>query len=308
MKKLVYFALTTLPFLANSVYAQIPNGGFETWNSMGAYENPASWATMNNTTATYSLFTATKATPGSPGSSYMKLTSKTINGSVVPGVAVCGKLDTLTKQPISGVPYTQRSATFGGKWQHMIFGSSQGSVMVMLTKWNATQSKRDTIASAAQTLAGMAMSWSNFSMNLAYVDSLRYPDSCLIVLRASGSAPTNNDYLWVDNLAFTGTVAVYQPPVTTGIHDHSATDAIRFNVFPNPAKDVITINLSTVLNSNTKIQITDITGKVVREIIPTPEAAALNSLTIETDGLEKGIYTLTIKSGNSIGSSKLLIE
>ena len=306
MKKILRFALIALPFLANSIYAQIPNGGFETWNSMGAYENPASWATMNNTTSTFSLFTATKATPGSPGSAYLKLTSKTINGSVVPGVAVCGKLDTITKQPISGVPYTQRSATFGGKWQHMIFGSSQGSVKVLLTKWNTTLNKRDTIASAGQTLAGMAMSWANFSMNLTYNDSLNYPDSSIIVLRSSGANPTNNDYLWVDNLAFSGTVAVYQPPVTTGIHDHSGSEAISFNIFPNPAKDYITINLTSAMtNNNITVHITDIAGKEVRKLVFT---TGMNSLSVKIEGLEKGIYALTIRSDNSTGTSRLLIE
>ena len=305
MKKILYFALIT--FFANSVYAQIPNGGFETWNSMGAYENPANWATMNNTTSTFSLFTATKATPGSPGSSYLKLTSKTINGSVVPGIAVCGKLDTMTKQPISGVPYILRSATFSGKWQHMSFGSSQGSVMVMLTKWNAAQSKRDTVAYGGQTLAGMAMSWANFSMGLTYTDSLNYPDSCMIVLRASGANPTNNDYLWVDNLAFSGTVAIYQPPITTGLHGHSA-EGIKFNVFPNPTHDMVTVNFSTAINNAISVQITDITGKVVIEFMSSPVATGKSSLTVKTNHLEKGIYSLTVKSNNSFSSTKLIIE
>ncbi|MES2678965.1 MAG: hypothetical protein V4635_03730, partial [Bacteroidota bacterium] len=180
MKIKLRFTCLILLLSAGSFFAQIPNGGFENWTSMGSYDVPDNWKTMNFSTAYYALFTASKGTPGNPGSAYLQLTSKTINGSVVPGIAVLGKLDTLTKKPVAGVPFTQRPASFGGKWQHMIFGTSQGSVMAMLTKWNATQNKRDTIAFGSQTLVGMAMSWANFSQSLTYKDSLNYPDSCMI--------------------------------------------------------------------------------------------------------------------------------
>lgn len=198
MKKII----TIVAALGMSVaaQAQIPNPGFENWTTVGSYEIPDNWGTMNHTTATYSVYTATKATPGSPGASYLKLTSKTTGTSVTNGIAVSGKLDTVNMLPKSGFAFTQRPASFSGKWQHMIYGSSQGSVKVITTKWNSMMNMRDTIAHAEQTLGGMVMNWANFSMNLMYMDSLNYPDSCIIVLQSSGSNPTNNDYLWVDNL------------------------------------------------------------------------------------------------------------
>lgn len=116
MKKTLSFIVLFL-LVINSAYSQIPNGGFENWTSMTTYDLPDGWATLNNKTAVQTMFTATKATPGNPGSSYMKLTSKTINGSVVPGIAVCGKMDTPTMQPKSGFAYNMGPANFTGKWQ-----------------------------------------------------------------------------------------------------------------------------------------------------------------------------------------------
>ena len=123
MKKQLFTILLGV-LAASTAIAQVPNNGFETWTSMGSYENPAQWGTMNNTTAPLGIFTAQKGTPGSVGASYLKLTSKTFSSTVVPGIAVSGVLDSMTMMPKSGFAYNQRPASFTGKWQHMIYGSS----------------------------------------------------------------------------------------------------------------------------------------------------------------------------------------
>lgn len=309
MIKILQFCALTLASLTN-LTAQIPNAGFETWTSMGTYENPLGWHTLNNKTAAQTMFTATKATPGSPGTAYMKLTSKTIGGSVVPGIAVSGRMDTITMMPLSGFSYTVRSSTFGGKWQHMIYGGSQGSVMVTLTKWNNTQNKRDTIATGAQTLSGMAMSWANFSMSMMYVDSLRYPDSCIIVLRSSGSNPTNNDYLWVDNLAFSGSVPTYSAPVDpnpVGIDGNSNAE-FNSSIFPNPSRGSMSLGMNVSLNERISVQIFDITGKPTKEFMYTGKVNGYNTFLIDTRDLPSGIYIAFISDEKTIFSKRLIIE
>jgi len=263
MKKHTLSIFATV-ILALTAKAQIPNAGFETWTTIGAYDIPMGWGTMNNATSTNSVYTATKGTPGSPGNSYLKLTSKTNGASVANGIAVSGKLDTITLKPKSGFAFTQRPSKFTGKWQHMIYGSSQGSVKVLTTKWNTTLNKRDTIAHSEQGLSGMAMSWANFSMNMMYVDSLQFPDSCIIVLQASGSNPTNNDYLWVDNLAFTGTVAIYVDTTSTvGIKENKQ-ESRNLSIFPSPANEFVQISLSLSQAQALSIEVFDIAGKLYR--------------------------------------------
>lgn len=61
--------LLALMFVTTISNAQIPNSSFEDWDNMGTYSNPVGWGTMNNMTSAASIFTATKATPGNPGSS-----------------------------------------------------------------------------------------------------------------------------------------------------------------------------------------------------------------------------------------------
>lgn len=296
MKKAILSIISVVALSASAI-AQIPNAGFESFTTVGSYEVPNGWGTMNNTTATYSVYTATKATPGSPGASYLKLTSKTVSASVVNGIAVSGVLDSITMKPKSGFPYTLQPVSFTGKWQHMIYGTSQGSVKAVLTKWNVGLSKRDTVAIAAQTLAGMAMSWANFTINFTYLSSV-VPDSCIIELRASGSAPTVNDYLWVDNLAFSGSV--------TGIENH---DSFVSNmvVFPNPSSETINVNLNLKSSQKVSIELTDITGK----LILSKDAGTLtgeSKQTLNVNDISKGTYLVRVITESGIEVRKIVIE
>lgn len=280
-------------FFTSTLFAQIPNSGFENWSTVSTYSVPDGWGTLNNT---YTVQTATKGTPGSPGASYLKLTSKTYGSSVINGMAVSGVLDSVTKQPKSGFPFNQQPAKLTGKWQHMIYGSSQGSILVSLTRWDSGTNMRMPVATGSVTLSGMAMSWANFTITLNYVDA-NLPDSCIIFMKASGANPTNNDYLWVDNLAFVGTV--------TGLVDNQA-KINAFSVYPNPANGKLNINYTTKETQNT-IELYNVTGsKVYTENLGTINGNVTH--TVNTTELAKGVYILRVTSGNTVENKKVVIE
>jgi len=295
MKKFI-FSFFTLTFLVMFSTAQIPNFSFENWTNMGSYENPDQWGTMNNTSSASGIYTATKGTPGNPGTDFLKLTSKTVTSSVLNGVAVCGVLDTLTMQPKSGFAFNLRPQSFTGNWQHMIFGSSQGSVSVILTKWNNVSGIRDTIATASKTLTGMAMSWESFSVNFTY-QSGDYPDSCIIFIKASGSNPANGDYLWVDNLAFAGSVA--------GIKNNaSVPDSI--SIFPNPNRGDFFIRSNQLMNESFELNIFDISGQMVYK--QKDNLYWSSEQHIKVENLNSGTYFINIVSKNKILTSGFVIE
>ncbi len=293
-----HFVVLAMAFtITTHVKAQIPNNSFETWINMGTYENPDSWGTLNNTTAAASVFTATKGTPGNPGSSYLKLTSKTVGPAVVNGIAVCGKLDSTTMLPKSGFAYTGQPVSFTGKWQHMIYGSSQGGITVLLTKWNTSLNKRDTVAIANQTLSGMAMSWATFTINFTYMNT-DVPDSCIIFLRASGTNPTNNDYLWVDNLTFSGSVAGLE-------NQHS--DIQQFFVYPNPSHEQLNLSFEILQSQSIEISIDDMTGKNIYTK-SLGEIAGIQNISISTDEIPAGVYFIKITSTNGSTTRKIIID
>ncbi len=288
---------TILAILSVSAFAQIPNNGFENWTTVGTYSTPDNWETMNPTTAASGTFTAEKGMPGSPGASYLKLTSKTVSTTVVNGVAVCGKLNPITMLPKAGFASTLQPVSFTGKWQHMIFGTTQGAVMVTLTKYNSGTSMRDVVATANQTLTGMAMSWATFTIPFNYVSSM-VPDSCIIFLKASGSTPYQDDYLWVDNLAFSGSV--------TGFNTLEKNNS-NISVYPNPVTDNLTIELNVKTASVLAIKLVDLTGKLIKEI-NVDEILSNYKTSISIMDVAKGSYFLKITSNDGIEVKKIFIQ
>jgi hypothetical protein len=262
----------------------IPNGGFENWTNMGTYSNPDNWATLNAYTAPMGIATCTKGTPAPVGSSYLKLISRSVLGfGVIPAIAVCGTIDTSSMEPLAGFAFNTRPQNFTGKWQYMVFGNDPGYMAATLTKWNTQQMKRDTIAYLYYELPGMVMSWGNFSRPLTYISG-DYPDSAIIVVSASGQVPFSQDYLYLDNLAFTGSVA--------GIDETNPEFVV--SVFPNPASDMIQVNFNQASFQDAVIDIYDITGK---HLISNTIQGNTNACKVNIAELETGSYLIRLSNG-----------
>ncbi|MEI6576334.1 MAG: T9SS type A sorting domain-containing protein [Bacteroidota bacterium] len=265
--------------------SQVPNFSFENWVNFGTYLNPDKWGTMNNKTAASGIFTATQGTPGVPGNSYLKLTSHTVGGGVVNGIAVSGILDSMTLQPVSGFAYNQRPSKLTGKWQYMLSGTSAGSIHSTLTKWNPLTNSRETVATANLTLSGMVMSWANFTINYNYLTG-DFPDSCIIVLKASGLTPAEGDYLWVDNLTLSGTVAGIEN-MTSSIN--------KLSIYPNPTNQNLTVSLELSAPSHLSLLLTNMKGELVYAK-NLGMSHGIITQNIDVSSFAKGVYFINIKT------------
>lgn len=293
MMKKITIIITIFIALTIKTNAQIPNNGFEDWTNMGSYYNPDLWDCFNDTTSIASVFTCERGFPGSPGSYYLKLTSKSVPGfGIVPGVAVSGKINPTTMQPESGFAYSLRSANLTGKWQHMIYGTSQGFIDVQLTRWDVPLQTRVLVASKHYNLTGMVMSWGSFSIPLTYVDG-NYPDSCIITFSASGNTPAIDDYLWIDNLAFTGTAV--------GISELNTYSTV--DIYPNPASDFVTIETKNAINEDVELTIYSTTGLLVKS-----EILKQNQQQINVADLSNGVYMVAIQSKDWKEIQRLIIQ
>lgn len=283
----------TLAIMAISVSlclnAQIPNNGFENWTNMGTYGNPDQWGTLNDFTASANTFTCTKGTPGNPGTSYLKLVSKSVTGmGIMPGIAVSGILNTGTMQAVSGFPFTGRPEFLEGKWQYMANGADMGYISVLLTRWNIAGQHRDTIASAYLSLPDMVMSWRNFSITLNYLSGAD-PDSAIITASASnaeGAAAVAGSYLYLDALAFTGLVAGIIPK----------TNDVTFRIYPNPVEGTLFINFAGNPAASFSLEIYDTFGQIVMSA----EYPSLDRpIPVSVRYLEAGNYFVRITSGKN---------
>jgi hypothetical protein len=278
--------------------AQIPNNGFETWTTVGNYSMPDQWDNLNPSTAAAGIFTCIKGTPGSPGNSYLKLVSKTVTGmGVVPGIATCGVLDQVTHLPVSGFSFTQRPQNFTGKWQYMVYGAGAGYIDIILTRWDIPSNTRITVASTHKVLPGMVMSWANFSIPLTYVDG-QFPDTCMIFLSASGSAPNNQDFLYLDNLQFTGTIA----GVETALSPASA-----LTVYPNPARGSFTARFFSSRTEQLAFQLLNLNGLIVSEQ-KVAVTSGENTIPFEIKSLPAGIYFLRQGYDSSLNGVRVVVK
>ncbi|MBK6837604.1 MAG: T9SS type A sorting domain-containing protein [Bacteroidetes bacterium] len=291
--------LILIAFISHSLFTHaqsIPNNGFENWTSMGTYNNPDNWASLNDLTATMNTFTCVKGTPGVVGTSFIKLVSKTVTGmGVMPGVAVCGTLDMVSFQAGSGFAYNERPELLAGKWQYMAYGADQGFIAVALTKWNSMLMQRDTVAIAYYALPGMVMSWANFSFPLTYMNGDN-PDSCIIILSASqayGAPAAANSYLLADELNFSGLVA--------GISTQP--ESRNISISPNPVNDFISLDFSMLSNVPVSILIYDVLGNKVK-IIDRDEISVHSSIFISE--LPKGVYMINSQTTSGIITKKFV--
>lgn len=298
MKKLLL--LLAAATIAGSTTAQIPNAGFENWSNTSGYNTPDNWSNLNSMSASASVYTAEKGTPGNPGSSYLKLTSKTVSGlGVVPGIAATGQINTSTMSVSGGFPWTTRSQSLTGNWQYMAYGSDAGFIAVYLTKWNAASGMRDTVASSVSTLSGMVMSWGSFTKNLTYFKGFN-PDSALIILSSSGATPVANSYLYVDNLAFSGTVA------TTAVST-TVSGVAGLSVFPNPASSQITISLTASTPGAYTVKLVDMVGRVVRTQSLMATKGQISTM-LNTEGISSGTYLLSVNNRSESSTVSVTIQ
>ncbi len=294
MRTITFLIIVTL--FPVTLFAQIPNNGFENWTNMGTYGNPDQWGNLNDYTASTGTFTCTKGAPGNPGSAYVKLISKTITGmGILPGIAVSGVLDITTMKAVSGFPCSIRPESLDGSWQFMANGDDQGYISVLLTSWNTSNHRRDTIAIAFLPLPGMVMSWRNFSIALNYLSGAD-PDSAIITASASnapGVTIASGSYLYLDDLAFIGTVA--------GIKNQK--NDVALHVYPNPVGQNLYVKLSGEVSGPVSLEIFNLEGK---KLLSLEYKSPDQLLPVNVSQIPEGTYLLKITSAKVIYTQKFL--
>lgn len=93
--------------------------------------------------------------------------------------------------------------------------------------------------------------------------------------------------------------------VTVGV-DEIATPAIGVSVFPNPVKSSIEANVTIDQTSDVTIQLVDITGKLAKSE-NVHYTTGEHHLSMDVSDLPKGIYMLSIQSGNTTREERISI-
>ena len=291
MKKLSTLFFAT--FISAAAFAQIPNAGFETWDSTSGYGTPVGWESADSLTGLTGVYTCEQGSPGFAGNHYLKLTSKNVIGfGVAAGIAMSGKINFTTYLPESGYAFTARPVALTGEWQYAPGASTDtGSVSLLFTKWNGTS--RDSVGFIYYKLPGSVTSWTAFSLPITYLKS-ENPDTAEIYFSSStATTAAAGSYLYIDTLGFTSAgTAVAQ---VNGLNS-------ALSISPNPSLGAFTVNISSGNMEPAQIVVTNMLGQKVMETTIATNTPA--SLQLDAPA---GIYFLNAVTGNGRWSEKLLI-
>ncbi len=269
MKKVITTILTI--FASSALFAQtIPNASFETW----ANGQPTGWGVAGATQGTASV-------APNAGSSYLKLTaSATKSGLAITQFAINNRPNSLT-----------------GLLQFSPQGGDTFVVIVELTKYNTTTKNSDVVGVGSFAASAAAINWSKFTSAISYNPNVAdMPDSCMIIMQTGFHTFHSNTYLNLDLLAFSGNSSINE---VENIHSYS--------VYPNPAKDKITVECSLNQNALVQIDIIDIQGKQIKaqEFFMNKGG---NNVSIDLSDVQKGIYFVQMKSEGIIKTQKILVD
>ncbi len=79
----------------------------------------------------------------------------------------------------------------------------------------------------------------------------------------------------------------------------------NFILYPNPAKDLVSINFNEVLSENMSISIFDIQGKLV---LSKKSLDLDNEASLDISNLESGMYFVKLKNGQQLATKKLIVK
>lgn len=295
MKKfaLILAFLMTFTIITN---AQIPNHGFELWTTSGSYSDPDSGWVTNNQFSAGTYYPVTKSAdhyPASVGSFSIKME----NNSLLSGTAAEKYGYTATaKYPGYNGPFfriTGHPNSLCGYYKFESFNNDTMTITAVLYQNGVV------VSTAVFTDTSTTSTWTSFNIPFS---TYTVADSAQIGFSAfhsslDGTFPTGpygNSILYIDNISFDNLI--------TGVPDHIS-DNTTLMLFPNPATDIITINVNGSSKTDLNVNIYNITGSLVKA-----ETLEQNQQQINISNLSNGIYLVEINSENICKTQKLIIQ
>jgi len=289
MKKITII-LTVLIAMTIKLNAQIPNSGFENWTIVGSYENPTGWSTMNPYCRGpfYSCTKSTDHYPASVGNYSIRIESNTsltqYNGGF--GIAETYPMTTniLPTFPIVGHPNS-----LCGYYKYNSLNNDSLTIAILLFE-NGTN-----VGSFGFNTKISASTWTPFTFPLTYTsaDSATIFISAYSLHKTTATSPKGNSVLYVDNLNFDNFI--------TSVTEQTTKNNIT--LYPNPASDIVTLNIDNSNNDDLTLNIYNVTGTLVKS-----EVLKQNQRQVNIGDLCNSIYMVEIKSKKWTEEQKLLIQ
>lgn len=291
-QKLLLFIATAIS--ACYANAQILNAGFENWTS----SDPNSWVTTNGLTLLGNAQSVFKTTKAHTDSFACEMRSTFVTNKI-PGVFIPDYVGSIFigkqigTQSLKGMPYTNKPARFEFWYKYESTTGDSATALVLLTKYNTTLSKTDTIAIGGFYNSANITSYTNAVLNLTYLGNAS-PDTAIIMFSAITTTSKNAGSVFtIDDLAFAGG--------NVGIKEQK--NELDFTLFPNPSKGETFLNFNSIQKEIT-LTIFDLQGKEISKNQYTNQA----KISVLTSQFDAGIYIVKVSNGTTTSFKKLVVE
>lgn len=158
--------------------------------------------------------------------------------------------------------------------------------------WNVQDPQLASDTSTAFYIPAGDAEWTQRS---AYIGNV--PAGAIIAFKATSGFSNS---LFIDDV-----VARAGWPLNVNTAKAATTDEI--SVFPNPAKESATLQFSLSNRSNVQISVSDITGRVVGNVINTQLNFGQQQVQIPTANLPEGVYNITIQTEGGVSTHRLTV-
>ena len=295
MKKFT-FILFVLTVFTIKINAQIPNSGFESWTTVGSYEDPTGVWKTSNSYCSGPFYPVTKSTdhyPADVGNYSIKMENDT---SLLPSMGACGIALT---NPTSVAYGPDPSFTITGHptklcgW-YKFLPQNNDTMVIKLDIYQGTQK----VAQALLITWIAKPEWTSFIIPISSYTSADAASLMFSTYMAECPPPTcaphGSSILYIDNLSFDTLIV----SVNEEVSNH-----LSYKIYPNPASDIVTINMNNPNNDDAEIIISNLLGDVVFSEKMNREQQEINTV-----NFNDGIYLVSIKTGKTVKTGKLIIQ
>lgn len=301
MKKL--FTIIAFLFLgyAGMNQSTLPNGNFESWtfnSTHGFYEpNGGFFHTLNqlDTIPTPPGVTAYPSDTAFTGNKAARLITRKIDllFVLIPGVIGTLKINWATANAILGEPFiwSTKPERFQGHYMSFPLNGDSTGAIILLSKWNSSAMRRDTIAYTRLVFHGTVDTYTEFDAPIEYWDNTTMPDSITVLLLSCAGYNAVN---MMGSVGQVGSQAFFDDVTLTNISgiDILLMPDVNVSLAPNPAADRLTVTLSEQVR-NGQFEVFNSQGKKITQF-------TLNGLseTLNVSSLTSGSYFYRVTDGS----------
>ena len=153
----------------------------------------------------------------------------------------------------------------------------------------------------SQYMVGIATAGTDV-VTIMSVDNVFTPDVTNYVFDANGSNNGTAQWFWLSN----------QPAIRAGLEFLSVDDlntgiTLEQNI-PNPANNSTQINYSLENANDVKLEVVDLTGKVILSLVEGIQSAGAHNIVLNTNNIANGLYYYTLYAGNNKMTKRMVIS